>query len=562
MRSLVKTQSCIQFEDTSSTCDILTPDFLDFIADLQQNFQPRIADIRKARDERLRLALTGNRSPSAPAPSAATSEPWRVPELPTVLQVPGIEISGPASIASMMVQALNPGPEGERAAGYLDDDEDSGGHSLHDTVAAARNRKAALAGSLSVDDVERGKSYRIQPGPLPFFMHRERGLYLDEPALTIDDHPVSATVLGVAATLFHAGRLHAERCESINFYLPKCESVDEVTIYRDLFERAQKKLVHLAQVPIRAIILVESLPAAFEMEEMLFALGPYAAGLNAARWDLKASLIEYALTDPKSVWPDRFDVDIKKTPFLANLFRRLVAVCLKHGAMPIGGMATALPSRDEAVNRQAADAIRADKEWEARQGFRRAWVAHIYHMAAAARPFIELDRSGWKPSSEMSQPSKYPLKIETPEGAITEAGTRRNLRTILEYLEGWMRGRGAKGIDSLAGKPGARPALMEDLATARISVAQTAQRLIHDSRAEDTERRHTQALVKSLLQEECADIITRLGEFPDPDLRSRYECSLRVALRWIRNYTELDFRSLGSYTRAQLLQIGREPDAF
>ncbi len=518
--------------------------------------------MRSARDDRLRLALMKNTPPSMCPSSEATSVPWLVPDLPPVLQVPGIEISGPASIASMMVQALNPGPEGQRAAGYLDDDEDSGGHSINDTIEAARNRKAALAGSLSAEDVERGKSYEVQPGPLPFFMHRERGLYLDEPALTIDAQPVSATVLGIAATLFHAGRLHAERGESINFYLPKCESVDEVKIYRDLFERARLKLVHLAQVPIRAIILVESLPAAFEMEEMLFALGPYAAGLNAARWDLKASLIEYAMTDAKSVWPDRFDVDIKRTPFLANLFRRLVAICLNHGAVPIGGMATALPSRDEAVNRQAADAIRADKEWEARQGFRRAWVAHIYHMAAASRPFIEMDQSGWKPSPEMADPRRHLLKIETPEGAITESGTRRNLRTILEYLEGWMRGRGAKGIDSLAGKPGTRPALMEDLATARISVAQTAQRLIHGSRSEDTTRRHSRALVKSLLKEECADILALLGGSPDPRLRSRYEVSLGIALRWIANYTELNFRSLGSYTRAELLQIGRESDAF
>jgi malate synthase len=552
----------IQFEEVRNAREILTPDFQQFLVELHREFQPRIAAVRNARAERLRLAVTRNTPPAPRPPGEATLEPWRVPELPSILEVPGIEISGPASIASMMVQALNPGPEGERAAGYLDDDEDSGGHSLSDTIEAALNRKAALAGSLSFDDAERARSYRVQPGLLPFFMHRERSLYLDEPALTVDGQPVSATVLGIAATLFHAGRLHSERGESINYYLPKCESVDEVLIYRDLFDRAQKRLAYLARVPIRAIILVESLPAALEMEEMLFALGPYAAGLNAARWDLKASLIEYAMTDAKSVWPDRFEVDIKRTPFLANLFRRLVAVCLKHGAVPIGGMATALPSRDEAVNRQAADAIRADKEWEARQGFRRAWVAHIYHMATAARPFVELDRSGWRPSAEMADPRNYTLEIETPEGSISETGTRRNLRTILEYLEGWMRGRGAKGIDSLAGKPGARPALMEDLATARISVAQTAQRLIHESRSEDTERRHTSALVKAMLQEECADIISRLGASPDPELRARYEYAQGIALRWVRNYTELDFRSLGSYTRAELTAIGRGPDAF
>jgi malate synthase len=201
-------------------------------------------------------------------------------------------------------------------------------------------------------------------------------------------------------------------------------------------------LSHLADASIRAIILIESLPAVFEMEEMLFELGPYAAGLNAARWDLKASLLEYLMTDPDSVWPDRFDVDIKTTPFMGNIFRRLVTVCLKHGAVPVGGTATALPSRDEEVNLKAAAAIRSDKEWEASVGSRRAWVAHIYHMAAAARPFVEAERSGLGPTDEMTDLSKYPIQLETPVGHITELGTRRNLRTLLEYLEGWLRRRG------------------------------------------------------------------------------------------------------------------------
>src|SRR5213594_767498 len=138
------------------------------------------------------------------------------------------------------------------------------------------------------------------------------------------------------------------------------------------------------------------------MEEMLWELGPYAAGLNAARWDLKASIFEFVMADPTQVWPDRFGVDIKTTPFMTNIFRRLVAVCLKRGAVPIGGMATALPSRDEAVNRAAAAAIRADKEWEAQQGFLRGWVAHIFHMKTKADPFKELRASGWKPTVEMA----------------------------------------------------------------------------------------------------------------------------------------------------------------
>jgi malate synthase len=552
----------VQYRDVTGASEILTPEFLDFIVNLDDAMRQQIASVRAAHTERLRGALRNNTQPSSLEPSEATITRWQVPSLSAQLLLPGIEISGPASIASMMVQALNPGPEGERAVGYLDDDEDSGGHSLGDTVAAARNRKAAMEGTLSAEDPQRGRSYRVEPGSLPFFMHRERGLYLDEHDLTVDGHPVAASLLGIAATLFHTGRSQVARGESINFYLPKTESVAEVCLYRAIFDHARARLPHLAEASIKAILLVESLPAAFAMEEMLFALGPYAAGLNAARWDLKASLIEYSMTNAAGVWPDRFDIDIKTTPFLANLFRRLVAVCLRHGAVPIGGMATALPSRDEAVNHQAGAAIRADKEWEARQGFRRGWVAHIHHMATAARPFVDLDKGGWRPSPEMADPANYPLLIETPAGSITELGTRRNLRTLLEYLEGWLRGRGAKGIDSLAGQPGARPALMEDLATARISTAQTAQRLIHESLCADTGRHHSPAMVKQILGEECTDIIARLGDLSEPELRTRYQRSFGIALRWIRNYTELDFRSLGSYARDELAAIGGGSDAF
>jgi malate synthase len=328
-----------------------------------------------------------------------------------------------------------------------------------------------------------------------------------------------------------------------------------------VFDAARAQLPVLSRATIRAIILVESLPCVYQMEEMLHALGPYAAGLNAARWDLKASIFEYVMTDPKSVWPDRFGVDIKTTPFLADIFRRLVAICLKHGAVPIGGMATALPSSDPEVNRVAAEAIRKDKEWEAAQGFLRGWVAHIFHMKTAADPFRTLIRSGWKPTREMADPDRYPVRIEVPAGPITIEGTRRNARMLIEYVEGWLNGRGAKGIDSLEGKPGVHPALMEDLATGRMSVAQIAQRVRH--RATTTEgpsATHDLPLVKRLLQEEVEDILGRRPK--DAATQARYRKSVKIAMRWIKNYTDLDFRSLGSYARADLDRIGAEPDAF
>jgi malate synthase len=262
------------------------------------------------------------------------------------------------------------------------------------------------------------------------------------------------------------------------------------------------------------------------------------------------------------VWPDRFGVDIKTTPFLANIFRRLVAICLKRGAAPIGGMATALPSSDPEVNRVAGEAIRADKEWEAQQGFIRAWVAHIFHMKTAGDPFKRLIASGWKPDPEMANPDNYPVRIDVPAGPVTVEGTRRNARMVVEYVEGWLTGRGAKGIDSLAGKPGVHPALMEDLATGRMSVAQIAQRIRHRAKdSTDPSKVHDFTLVKQLLQEEVADIL-RLLPKRDPETEDRYRKAARIAIRWIRNYTDLDFRSLGSYTPADLERVAAAPDAF
>src|SRR3989441_1122697 len=499
-------------------------------------------------------------APRAPPPaSEANSGTWRVPPVPHDLQQPGIEISGPCSITSMFINALNPGPEGERAAGDLDDDEDSGGHRLVDTVRSAHNRLAAVNRELSFVDRQRNRTYAIAEGELPFFMHRERGLHLDEPDVTVDRTPVNAAVLGTALTLFYAGRAQADRGQGIYFYLPKLEAAAEARWYRDLFDLSRQHLPLLQPATIRAVVLVESLPCVYEMEEMLYELGPYAAGLNAARWDLKASIFEFVMTDPGQVWPDRFGVDIKTTPFLANIFRRLVAISLKRGAVPVGGMATALPNPDPEVNRAAAEAIRADKQWEAGQGFIRGWVAHIFHMKTASESFKKLIGSGWKPTEQMAHPDNYPVVIKVPEGPVTVEGTRRNARMLIEYVEGWLGGRGAKSIDSLEGKPGVHPALMEDLATGRMSVAQIAQPISHRARDTKSGAVHDLALVKRLLGEELADVLARRK---DAETHERYRKAVKIAMRWIKNYTELNFRSLGSYTRAELDGIAAAPDSF
>ena len=552
----------VRFAPVEGADRLFTAEFCDYLAAMHDDFTPRVHALRRQRDAVLRRALEQGILPGPQPASAATTGDWKVPPVPEDLRRPGIEISGPCSITSMFINALNPGPEGERAEGDLDDDEDSAGHRLVDTVRAAHNRLAAVNGELAFTDTARAREYKIVPGELPFFMHRERGLHLDEPEVTVDGRAVPAAILGTALTLYYAGRAQAGRGQGIYFYLPKVESAEEVAWYRDFFDASRRRLPVLASAVIRGIPLVESLPAVYLMEEMLYALGPYAAGLNAARWDLKASMFEFIMADPKSVWPDRFGVDIKTTPFLANIFRRLVAICLKRGAVPIGGMATALPSNDPEVNRAAAEAIHADKVWEAEQGFVRAWVAHIFHMKTAGDPFKELAASGRRPTPAMADPDRYPVKIEVPAGPVTVIGTRRNARMVIEYVEGWLGGRGAKGIDSLAGKPGIHPALMEDLATGRMSVAQIAQRIRHRAKdSTDPAQAHDLALVKRLLNEELEDIL-RLMPRKDPETEARYRKSVKVALRWIKNYTDLDFRSLGSYTHADLERIAAAPDAF
>src|SRR5499433_3819412 len=402
----------VRVSPVEGAAQLFTPDFFTYLCAMHDEFTPRVHALRRQRDAVLKRALEQGTLPGPQPASAATTGDWKVPPVPDDLARPGIEISGPCSITSMFINALNPGPEGERAEGDLDDDEDSAGHRLIDTVRACHNRLAAVNHELQFEDRERKREYRIAPGELPFFMHRERGLHLDEPEVTVDGRPIPAAVLGTALTLYYPGRAQATRGQGIYFYLPKVDGAEECAWYRDVFDRSRAGLPFLKDAVIRAIPLVEALPAVYEMEEMLYALGPYAAGLNAARWDLKASIFEFVMADPKSVWPDRFGVDIKTTPFLANIFRRLVAVCLKRGAAPIGGMATPLPNPDPEVNRMAAEAIRADKVWEAQQGFLRGWVAHIFHMKTAADPFKELLASGWKPSPKMADPENYPIEIK------------------------------------------------------------------------------------------------------------------------------------------------------
>ena len=561
----------INFEKVHGVDQVMTPEFIEYLLVLHDHFSPLIHDIRHSRMEMLSKSLENISLPDDNTDFKTLSSNWQVAPVPDELRKPGIEISGPSSITSMFINALNQGPEGVRAEGDLDDDEDASGHRFSDTVTSAINRLGAVNRTLNYTNNQTGKKYSIKEGEIPFFMHRERGLHLDEHSVMIDGKPISASILGTALTIFHAGQAQINKGQGVYFYLPKMELLEEANLWKNFFDLSIDHLKLPSHTVIKAIPLIESLPAVYRMDGFLNALGPYAAGLNAARWDLKASIFEYTMTNEKGVWPDRFDVDIKTTPFIANIFRRLVATCLNRNAVPIGGMATALPSKNEEVNLMASNSIKEDKEWEAQQGFIRAWVAHIYHMKTAGDPFKNLNPSKLNISEQRQDPNNYPVQIDVPNGNITLEGTRRNARMLIEYLEGWLNGRGAKGIDSLEGKSGNRPALMEDLATGRMSVAQIAQRILHQVRDSDSGNIHTFDIVKQLLKGEVEDIVerrttemSRSGIKPSSinEMSIRYQKAFKISLQWINNYVNLNFRSLGSYTRKDLGVIAEKEEAF
>lgn len=251
----------VRYPQLPGTDEVFTPEFLEYIVAAHDKFAPAIADIRAKREAMIARAVHERVLPAFPAASEANSGDWTVPPLPAELTRPGIEISGPVSITNMAINALNPGADGQRAAGYLDDDEDSAGHRLGDTVQAAINRRDATLGTLRFHNPARNRTYQLAPGELPFFMHRERATHLDEPGFTIDGEPISATILGMGLTLAHGGRAQVQKGQGLYFYLPKVEVVEEARFYREFFDFGRERLRYPDDAVIRGIFLIESLPA-------------------------------------------------------------------------------------------------------------------------------------------------------------------------------------------------------------------------------------------------------------------------------------------------------------
>jgi malate synthase len=471
--------------------DILTHDALDFVARLEREFGARRREVLDARAARQRDLDTGLMPDFLPATASVRREAWRVAPTPADLDDRRVEITGPAE-PKMMINALNSG-----ARVFMADLEDSLSPTWANIVGGQAALRSAVRRQLTFDSPE-GKAYRLNE-TIATLVVRPRGWHLGERHVLVDGVAISASLFDFGLYLFHSGRELIERGSGPYLYLPKLESHLEARLWNDVFVFAQDAL-GIRPGTIRATVLIETILAAFEMDEILFELRDHAAGLNAGRWDYLFSCIKKFRSRPELALPERAQLTMT-VPFMRAYTELLVATCHRHGAHAIGGMAAFIPSRrDPAVNETAMARVREDKERESRDGFDGTWVAHPDLVPLATEIFDGV--LGARPNQkerlrdDVAVSAAQLLDLRVAGGQVTDAGLRLNVSVALQYLDAWLGGNGAAAINNL----------MEDAATAEISRSQlwqwrTVGTTLDDGRVVDA------ALYRSIRDDE----VTRLG---------------------------------------------------
>ncbi|HYX23782.1 MAG TPA: malate synthase A [Thermoanaerobaculia bacterium] len=471
---------------TPSQDQILTPEALAFVAHLQRNLGAAREDLLERRARRLEDLSRGVGLGFLEHTESIRESPWQVAPSPPDLTDRRVEITGPVE-RKMMINALNSG-----ASVFMADFEDALSPTWSNVIEGQANLIEAVRRRLAFTSPE-GKEYRLNDRTATLLV-RPRGWHLAERHLLVDGLPVSASLFDFGLYLFHnAGEL-LRRGTGPYFYLPKLESHTEAALWNQAFIAAQEYL-SIPLGTIRATVLIETIPAAFEMEEILWELRDHAAGLNAGRWDYIFSIIRKF---PRGqVLPDRSQLTMT-VPFMQAYTDLLVATCHRRGAHAIGGMAAFIPSRrDEEVNRTALTKVREDKDRETGQGFDGTWVAHPDLVPVAKEIFDR--RLGDRPHQkhvlrdDVEVTEDQLLDFRVNGGKITENGVRANVEIALQYLDSWLQGQGAVGIHNL----------MEDTATAEISRAQLWQWIWNDAVLDDG-RQLTADLYRQIRDEELA----------------------------------------------------------
>jgi malate synthase len=477
--------------------EILTPEALGFVAELQRRFGTRRDELLALRVERQEQVARTRRLDFLPETADVRAADWTVAPAPADLQDRRVEITGPTD-RKMTINALSSG-----ARVWLADMEDASTPHWDNVVGGQVNLFDAIRRDISFASPQ-GKTYELRRDQrLATIVMRPRGWHFDEQHVLVDGRPAVGALVDFGLYFFHNAAELLARGSGPYFYLPKMEGHLEARLWNDVFTFAQAEL-GIPRGSVRATVLIETIPAAFEMDEILYELRDHASGLNAGRWDYLFSIIKYfRACGAEFVLPDRASVTMA-APFMRAYAQLLVKTCHRRGAHAIGGMAAFIPSRkDEEVNARAFAKVREDKEREAGDGFDGSWVAHpdlvpvcreVFDTVLGDRP-NQVDHK----RDDASVSAEELLDLTSTPGDITREGLRENVEVSLLYIEAWLNGLGAVGINNL----------MEDAATAEISRSQIWQWVRNGSTLDDGTV-VTADLVRQVLDEELATILANL----------------------------------------------------
>jgi malate synthase len=491
--------------------ELLSPVALAFLARLTREFRPRIEAALLDRAERRARWAAGESLDFLPGTASLRAADWRVAPIPRDLERRAVEITGPVD-RKMIINALNSG-----ADCFMADFEDSNAPTWDNNVQGQINLRAAVRRSLRYDDPATGKAYRLNDAPATLLV-RPRGLHLRERHLTVDGMAVPGPLFDFGLYFLHNAHPLIERGSGPYFYLPKLESHREARIWNDVFCFAQDAL-GIPRGTVRATVLIETLPAAFEMDEILHELREHSSGLNCGRWDYIFSFIKARRHDPAAVLPDRSQVTMEQ-PCMRAYTQLAVRTCHRRGAHAMGGMAAQIPIKnDPEASGRALEKVRADKVREVGDGHDGTWVAHPGLVPVAREVFdahMKTPNQIARLRDDVSVTAADLLRV--PEGTRTEEGLRHNIRVGVQYLEAWLGGNGCVPLYNL----------MEDAATAEISRSQVWQWIRHGAALSDGQR-VTPDLFGRLADEEMARVAREIG--PERYARGRFPAARELFAR-------------------------------
>ena len=508
---------------------VLTLEAVAFLADLQRRFGARREELLALRAERQKRLDAGEKPDFLPETKAIRDSDWTVAPLPRDILDRRVEITGPVD-RKMIINALNCG-----ANVFMADFEDASTPTWANMIEGQFNLADAVRGEIDYLDPNNGRSYKLNDTIATLFV-RPRGWHLPEKHMTVDGQPMSGSLFDFGLYFFHNAKAALERGTGPYFYLPKIESHLEARLWNDVFVHAQDA-IGVPQKSIKATVLIETILATFEMDEILWELKDHSAGLNCGRWDYIFSFIKKFREQPWSVLPDRGTVGMT-SHFLRSYSQLLIKTCHRREVHAMGGMAAQIPIKNNpAANDEAMGRVHADKKREAGDGHDGTWVAHPGMVGIAKEEFDAVMKQANQIARKRQDVHVSAADlIAMPTGPKTEAGLRQNVAVGIGYVEAWLRGIGCVPLFNL----------MEDAATAEISRAQVWQWIRHNQSLDDG-RPVSKELVRQIVREENDRVKAAMGD--DAYAKGRYEDAAQLMIDLVEQPQFVEFLTLPAYER-------------